>query len=356
MREILKSVVGDLEREQTLVFATVVKTRGSTPAKVGAKFVVRGDDSSAGTVGGGCVEGDIWFIGREMLKNGTSFAYHEYTLNEDLAAETGLVCGGTAGILLELVKPSALPIFKRLLSAAQDGPALLLKTTVSSAPTVTADRQIVDDTAALAPFLREQAAALLRHGGAKPLTQDGIIHYLECYAPPPRVVIAGAGHVGKAIHDAARFAGLETVVFDDREEFLSGDRFEGAERHCVELENGFKKAGVKSADLLVICTRGHREDLRVCSAALKTDARYIGLLGSKRKSALVVKELMKRGCGEEQVSRLRAPVGVPIGAVTPEEIALSIVAEVVAVVRGAKPDTLSSTERFVAKELTALPN
>jgi len=180
--------------------------------------------------------------------------------------------------------------------------------------------------------------------------------YVEPVFPPPVALIFGAGHISRALSQAATLAGFQTVIVDDRESFANRDRFPEAEAiHAGEYEDIFPSLTVGEHSYLVIVTRGHRDDMRVLRWAVSTTARYIAMIGSKRKVISVVKELEKEGIPPAAFERIFAPMGLEIGAVSPEEIAISVVAEMIAVRRQAASNwrALSKTV-FASESLRAL--
>lgn len=172
-------------------------------------------------------------------------------------------------------------------------------------------------------------------GGADgPLCGGRMEVFVEAIDPPRRVVIAGAGHVGHSLHQFLRLLGVHTVVIDPRPEFASPERFPGARLRVVPFEEALAGVALTPRDGVVIVTQGHRHDEVVLRQALATPAGYIGMIGSRRKVAEVFEHLRRDGFGEEEVGRVHAPVGLPIGAETPAEIALAIAAQIVATFRG----------------------
>lgn len=161
--------------------------------------------------------------------------------------------------------------------------------------------------------------------------------YIEPILPPPRAIIFGAGHISQSLSKIASLAGFATVIVDDRESFANRARFpEASEIHAGSYEEAFRKLAVNENCYLIIVTRGHRDDRLVLGWAVRTAARYVAMIGSKRKVIEVVKELEKEGAPAEAFQRVHAPMGLEIGAVTPEEIAVSVAAEMIAVRRNAK--------------------
>ncbi len=247
-----------LRREgKRAALATIVHTNGSIPSYESSRMLVREDGSIAGTIGGGCVEAEVWAAAKEVIKVEAPRKM-VFNLNNEASYDNGLICGGTLEIFVE-------------------------------------------------PIL-----------------------------PQPMLYIFGGGHVSIALASAASTAGFAIGVVDDRESFANAQRFPMAREIYTTYEDAFEKIKPNAATYLVIVTRGHRDDLRVLGWAVQTDARYIGMIGSKRKVISVYKALEGEGIAAEKFERVHAPVGLEIGALTPEEIAVSIAAELIAIRRNAK--------------------
>jgi xanthine dehydrogenase accessory factor len=262
---------------QKCAVATIVQVNGSIPSYESAKMLVREDGSMLGTIGGGCVEAEVWNAAREVID--TEKPRHlTFSLGQDAAYDNGLICGGQLNIFVEPVTPQ------------------------------------------------------------------------------PRAYIFGGGHVSKSISKIASMAGFSTVVVDDREAFANAERFPEADATYAEpYEDVFSKLPVTSSSYLVIVTRGHRDDMRVLRWAVTTEARYIAMIGSKRKTISVVHELEKEGFAREMFNKVFAPMGLEIGAETPEEIAISVVAEMIALRRAPESDWRSlSKSIFASEKLQAL--
>ena len=232
--------------------ATIVNVRGSIPSFKTAKMLVRDDGSIVGTIGGGCVEAEVWQAAREVMESEKPRTL-SFNLNQDPKYDTGLLCGGTLDIFIEPVLP----------------PALLY--------------------------------------------------------------IFGAGHVSVSLYKVAKDAGFEVIVVDDREAYANRERFPEAKEVIAEdFDQAMARLTPNESSYIVIVTRGHRDDMRVLRWAVQTSARYIGMIGSKRKTIAVFRELTKEGLSPELFERVHAPVGLDIGAITPEEIAVAIAAELIA--------------------------
>jgi xanthine dehydrogenase accessory factor len=238
--------------------ATIVNVRGSIPSFKTAKMLVRDDGSIIGTIGGGCVEAEVWQAARDVMQTEKPRTL-TFNLNQDPKYDTGLVCGGTLDIFIEPVLPAAL------------------------------------------------------------------------------LYIFGAGHVSVNLYKVAKDAGFDVTVVDDRAAYANRERFPDATQVIAEdFEQATARLTPNEASYIVIVTRGHRDDMRVLRWAVQTQARYIGMIGSKRKTISIFRELTKEGIPAQLFERVHAPVGLDIGAVTPEEIAVAITAELIAVRRRAE--------------------
>jgi xanthine dehydrogenase accessory factor len=254
--DLFEEIVRMRRAGQRGALATIVHTNGSIPSYESSRMLVRDDGSILGTVGGGCVEAEVWAAAKEVIQNEQPRKM-TFNLNHDAGYDAGLICGGTLEIFVE-------------------------------------------------PLL-----------------------------PPPTLYLFGGGHVSTAVARVAGQAGFVIGIVDDRDTFANAERFPMATEIYTSFEDAFEKIHPNSASYLVIVTRGHKDDMRVLAWAVNTDARYIGMIGSKRKVISVYKALEKEGYAPEKFERVHAPVGIEIGALTPEEIAVSISAELIAVRRNA---------------------
>ncbi len=349
MQEIFQESINLVVHNHPFVLATVVRCQGSTPQKPGAKMLIRADGSAIGTLGGGCVEGDIWSIAMEMLRKKEPPQFRSYTLNEELAAEDGLVCGGTMYFWIEPVYSgdAVLPFITPIHEALAGGKPLALATVVKAGsdgkPPAGSKLLVYEDGEIFgSPGKGEIKAEVLKTGrrlaslGENEYLQiAGAEIFVEGFTTPPTLIIMGGGHVGKAVSSLAATLGYRIIIIDDREDFANPERFpEAFQTIAADYEEGLGQATVKLNTFIVIATRGHRHDDVTLQAALRTPARYIGLLGSKRKSLLIYKNLYEKGIPLHRIREIHAPVGLNIGALTPEEIAVSIMGEIIAVRRG----------------------
>ena len=348
-----------------MVVATVVKTSGSTPQKPGAKLLVRADGSGVGTLGGGCVEGDIWFAASQLLKSGGSAEMRDYELNEDLAAQDGLVCGGTMYFLLDPVrKETPESDFNDEVIAAYEGGAPVSVASLMNVPDgselVVGSKFLVRENGSTAGSLGDEKLDANAMNEARRLmamgkndyitTESGAEFFIEAYTTPPTLVLAGGGHVSKAISNIASTLGFRIFVIDDREEFSSAERFPEAEQTVVsDYGSAFEKLPIGTNSFIVIATRGHRYDASATASAMRTPASYVGLLGSKRKTILIYEELFAQGFTMDEVQAVRSPIGLDISARTPQEIALSIMSEIVGFRLGGDGGTLKLDQRLIDK-------
>jgi xanthine dehydrogenase accessory factor len=260
---------------QKCALATIVQVHGSIPSYESAKLLVREDGSMIGTIGGGCVEAEVWNVARDVIASEKP-RHLSFNLGQDAAYDNGLICGGQLDIFVEPVMPV------------------------------------------------------------------------------PYAFIFGAGHISKSLSKVATLAGFATVVVDNRESFANRERFpEADEVHAAEYEEVFPKLAINENSYVIIVTRGHRDDMLVLKMAIATTARYIAMIGSKRKVLNVVRELEKEGIRREAFERVHAPMGLDIGAISPEEIAIAVAAEMIAVRRHAPSNWRSlSLSVFVGEAAT----
>jgi xanthine dehydrogenase accessory factor len=232
--------------------ATIVTVQGSIPSFKTAKMLVRDDGSIVGTIGGGCVEAEVWQAAREVMESERPRTL-KFNLNQNPKDDTGLICGGTLDIFIE-------------------------------------------------PVL-----------------------------PPAVLYMFGAGHVALHLYKVAGNAGFDITVADDRETYANRERFpEAKEVIADDFDKVMQRLSPGESSYIVILTRGHRDDMRILRWAVQTPAKYIGMIGSKRKTIAIFRELKAEGIPAQLFERVHAPVGLDIGAVTPEEIAVAITAELIA--------------------------
>lgn len=350
MSQVMQEAVRLLSLGEPFVLATVVRTLGSTPQSPGAQVIVRQDGTLCGTIGGGCVEGDVWQLARHMLQHNSGPELREYVLNEDIVMRDGLVCGGTMYLFLEALRgPGEVqPLLESAVHTCAGGPATVIATLVASPSRacLLGRKMMVDEHSTTRGSLgdtefdrlvSEAAPGVLQSGSHKYLQtpQDDAL-FLAAFATPPTLILLGGGHVGKAVSQLAATLGFRVCVVDNRAQFASRERFpEAAATVVCEFEEWTDHLAVPANSFIVIATSGHKGDDLALAAALRTPARYIGMIGSKRKSLCICRDLLSRGLSRERLAQVHTPIGLDIGAVSPEEIAVSIMAEILMDRRGA---------------------
>jgi xanthine dehydrogenase accessory factor len=325
--------------------ATVVRTLGSTPQIVGAKLIVTADpqERPSGTLGGGCVEADAIEASREVLVSG-GYSLREYRLTEELAWNTGLVCGGTMWILAEPGSSATTvgdrSVLAEAVSAAAGGPPLAFvtrlrrearETRFEGRAVVLADGRMIGTLGDRAIDERARDAGLeqMRLGTPRCTAAPGDVELLvEPVTSRPHLVVAGGGHVAKAIARQARLLDFEVTILEDRPEFADPERFDGAAVIGGDVPSSIAAFDYSPQTYLVVATRGHKLDADCVLAAARTSVGYVGLLGSRRKTVLIEEMLREEGVSVSRLEAIHAPVGLDLGGRTPAEIALSVLAEI----------------------------
>jgi xanthine dehydrogenase accessory factor len=311
--------------------ATVADCRGSTPVRPGTKMLVGESDRLSGTVGGGCVEADVIAAGLDVQRSGVPRLLTHH-LNADVAGDLGLSCGGTVHVFVEPVcrGETCVRVYEAAARAATVGERAVVVTGVAWGGQVPVKAFLSDRARVVTePFAGLTAAesALASEGETRLEADNSIL--VEPIVTAPRLVLFGAGHVAQAVARAARAAGFRVLVIDDRAEFANAERFPDSDVLVADFRGAVQDVALEAADFVVIATRGHRQDALILERVAPSAARYVGLLGSQRKGAVVRKALLAAGIAAGALDRVRVPVGLPIGAATPEEIAVSVVAELI---------------------------
>ena len=293
---VLEAVVREIEGGRSAALCVIVATRGSTPQPAGTMLCVDEAARITGTLGGGCVEADVRRQAHQLLATGSSELI-TFALDNDFGYDDGMICGGQMDIAVSVLSPAT-------------------------------------DVASL-----REAARQLRAGSAAILpmrvsSEGRLVEYRVHLEAAPELVIAGAGHISRVLARVTGPLGFRVHVIDDRREYASADRFPPP----IEIEVGDiaeTLAGwpIEARTYIVIVTRGHLHDEAALKAVLDSPAKYIGMIGSKRKVAVILDDLRHAGATPEQLERVHAPIGLDIGAITTEEIAVSISAELVSIRR-----------------------
>ena len=362
MNEIFPEIINRLNQGKPCVLCTVVHTKGSTPQKAGAKLLIREDGSGLGTLGGGCVEGDMWYLGTQILKEKGKPVFREYQLNEEMAARDGLVCGGTMYVFIDpIFSPNNyLSIAEKINKALQGESPLSLATVVNSKTIDIGTKILIMENGSIEegqgnPTFESEVISIGKKVAAFGENQffnasDGSQVYMEGFTTPPTLILIGGGHVNKTVSNLANTLGFRIIVVDDRAEFANKERFPEAEKVFIaEYENSLNNLQVNSNSYIVVATRGHKYDDVALASAIQTPARFVGLLGSKRKSILIYKNLISNEVPLERIQEVHAPIGLNIGALTPEELAVSIMAEIIMVRRGGNGASMKMEKEYLQK-------
>ncbi|MEX0718744.1 MAG: XdhC family protein [Planctomycetaceae bacterium] len=339
MRDILRTLEETLAAGRAVAYTALVETRGSTPQKPGAVMLVFPGGSQAGTLGGGCVEAEVKRRALRLLDEGEPEIL-TFQLDQDYGWDDGLICGGRMRMLVEPLRPGGDDAYHRTLIA------------VASEGTGCTEAVVIEPEKAGGG--READRWLLSEDG-QPLAHRGsgemppaIVEELKPLAPRPRpyvsrgisylphlqrcrLLIVGGGHVGQRVAELAADADFDVWVVDDREPYCNPERFPRASRLIVApLDTGLSGLEIDPHTFCIIVTRGHRHDEEALYQLAETPARYVGMIGSRRKIRLIFEDLLAEGISREALARVHAPLGFDIGSQTVPEIAISIVAELIA--------------------------
>jgi xanthine dehydrogenase accessory factor len=329
MRELLAELERVIDRGLPCACCTVVATRGSTPQKAGATMLVYGDGTQAGTLGGGCVEAEVRRRALHALAAAGGPELHTFTLDDDFGWDDGLICGGRMTILADPLTPSAAAYYRQLKALVESGAGCT--EIVALAGAAPGSRYLLDSANRLVASLGPPAELPTPGNSPRPSVVDGF----ALLPTPARItlLIVGGGHVGQAVAKLAAECDFDVWVLDDREPFISPERFPHAARRLagdIGRSLAALKPEVTPHTFALIVTRGHNHDEEALFHLATTPAGYVGMIGSKRKVRLIFEELKEKGVPDAALARVRAPVGLSIGSQTVPEIAVSIVAELIA--------------------------
>ncbi|WP_028578983.1 XdhC family aldehyde oxidoreductase maturation factor [Desulfogranum japonicum] len=336
MKQLVQQLCAQLKKGEDVVLVTICNQSGSTPRVAGAKMMVCKDGSIAGTIGGGMVEALAMKHAGHCFEQGCSMQ-KSFDLTNSEAANTDMICGGKLDIYLDYIKAgeSNLEVFNSLLTAVAGGRRVTLV-----CPVGTADREnrfVIDSNGLttredIAPdLLTEIKRVRTSTSSATMIEHDGNQYLLSYFTVGGHLFLLGAGHVSACTAEVAARVGFRITVMDDRAEFANEARFPMAENIVVlsNFDDCFADQEINEDSYLVIVTRGHMHDLEVLEQALQTNAGYIGMIGSRKKRDALYKRLLEKGISHEQLEQVHSPIGLSIEADTPEEIAISIMGELI---------------------------
>lgn len=342
MRDLLPRLLTSLASGRPVAYCRLVETRGSTPQKAGAAMLVFADGSQAGTLGGGCVEAEVKRRALDVLAAGDAEIV-PFQLNSDYGWDDGLICGGRMQVLVDPLRgPADAPYFQTLVERYAAGQGCC-ETIVFDAeksglrPTAT---YLLDEHGGVLASRHTPAAStsapttILENmpdlaARPRPTAVQGVAYLPNL--PRCRLLIVGGGHVGQAVGNLAAELDFDVWVADDRAEFVTPERFPKAQRRLTgDFAELLKQIEITPDTYCLIVTRGHNHDEEALYHLADRGARYVGMIGSKRKIKLIFDDLENEGVSPEALAKVYAPVGLEIGSQTVMEIAVSILAELIA--------------------------
>jgi xanthine dehydrogenase accessory factor len=333
----VRGIAADIERwrrqGEQVAIATVVATRRSAPRPIGSKLGVSEGGELAGSVSGGCVENEVYGAAREVLAGGPSRLL-TYGISDDLALEVGLPCGGEIDVFVDAPDEGVL---ERLLRLGERGERAI-HFTVLDGPEAGSELLVVEggETAGSGPGeLAAHAEALIRGKRSQILELEGRTVFADVVGPPPRVLIFGAVDTAEALCKACNMIGWQAIVADARAKFATAERIPSADELIVGWpEDVLGRVGPDHDTAVVVLTHEEKFDVPALVGALATEAFYVGAMGSRRAQERRRERLLEAGVDESELERIFGPSGLDLGAQSPEETALSILGEIVAVRAG----------------------
>jgi xanthine dehydrogenase accessory factor len=351
MTDIFGEIAAALRNRESVVLATIISSSGSTPLPPGSMLIIKQTGKTVlGTVGGGAVEVNVIRESIDFFGGNSSSLIRQFELSEG-DSEQGMICGGNVDVLIERIHPEDLPLFSQLIDLRNEGADCVLLRGLD--PTKTLVGRAVVTGATPDALQHEEVDNLLEGCGVSvhsliPLLQRA--HRQESVERVPghrgeiiiqpvvgsqSLIIFGGGHVGRSLSRIASLSGFSITVVDEREEYARTSRFpEAAKTILKSWSTAFEEVEITPSTSIVIVTSGHKSDAEVLRHAVTKRARYVGMIGSRKKVAATFSQLLKDGVPLSTLQRVRAPIGLDIGSVTAEEIAVSILAELIRARRG----------------------
>jgi xanthine dehydrogenase accessory factor len=326
---IYDTIRSSLDHGKRGVLATIVRRVGATPRDAGAKIFIEEGGKLFGTIGGGCVEAEVWQEAQQVLRSDKPTLFH-YAMNGQQVEDEGMICGGSIDILMEPVLARHKKLYESILLAERRGERGIIVTRFEGSSYA---KTLIRANAAPTGDETDQET-IDRFGDRlsdkKPTLLNGLI--IVPLVPSSTLCIYGAGHISQFISRIAKMVGFRVNVIDDRGDFSNRERFSEADEIVVDdFEFVSQHIPRDSETYAVIVTRGHKHDAIVLEEVLKVPHRYIGMIGSKRKIQIIYEAMKTKGVNKSLLAQVHAPIGIDINAETPEEIALSIVSELVKV-------------------------
>ena len=343
MRDVLELVERWVADSLRVATATVVKTERSAPREPGAVLAVSERGEVAGSVTGGCVEPAVYAEAQEVLAGGRP-RLRTYGIADEDAFEVGLPCGGTVHIFVDSLAPELVPPLAEAIRAERP---VALAVVVAGANAgekrlVLPEGESEDELDLTARRLLERGESALAQAGDNEI-------FVSAFAPRPRLYVFGAVDHAAAVATVGRFLGYRVTVCDARAKFVTRERFPDVDELVVEWPDRFLAAApVDERTAICVLTHDHKFDVPLLKVAVRTRARYIGAMGARRTNAERAKRLRAEGLAEDELARIHAPIGLDIGSRTPEEVAVAIAAEIVAVTRGKAAASVRPREAVAA--------
>jgi len=352
MNNIYLQLVEELNQDSNLVLATVTGTQGSTPQKPGSSAIFSGKGLVAGTIGGGVVEGRVQKAAVEAIKSGKS-SHLTFNLFNDISNTEEAICGGEITVLLDANPGNSAPVFNQIKDSMEkripgvlitmvtedDKSSVLINRYWMSALTVPKiQKEFIEE---LSPIIKEQLEKVNKYDFRKivltlPDEEPSSLFLLEPVYPQSKLIIAGAGHIGRALARLGSMLDFEVTVIDDRPEYANRDNIPDADHLIVkDIGLAMKEIDKDRDTYVVIVTRGHKDDAEALKPCIGTSLAYTGMIGSRKKIAAMRENFLEKGFAtKKQWEMIYAPVGIEIGSQTVEEIAVSIAAQLIKVRNG----------------------
>ena len=359
MREVLDELIAARNRDGQVAMATVVRTWKSAPRPAGASMLVTGTGEAVGSVSGGCVEGALYELGQEVLADGES-RFETYGVSDDDAFAVGLTCGGILEVFVERVDHTTWPELDGIAASIAAGEPVAVATIVrgphfvgrhlvvrpdrteGSLGTDRLDDTIREDTIGM---LASGTTGFLRYGPEGERLGEGLDVFVASYAPPAQMFVFGAIDFSAALVRVGKLLGYRVTVVDARPVFATRKRFPDADEVVVDWPHRWlEQQQVDQRTVIAVLTHDPKFDVPALQVALRTDAGYIGAMGSRRTHEDRLERLKEAGVTTDEIARLHSPIGLDLGARTPEETAISIAAEIVQARWGGSGQHLAATQ------------
>jgi xanthine dehydrogenase accessory factor len=331
MRDVLADIEGWSAEGLPIAVATVVETWGSAPRPAGGKMALTADGRIAGSVSGGCVENAVVEAGKETLSSGKLQLLH-YGVSDDTAWSVGLACGGSLDIYIERLDPG---LFAPVDAALRAEKPVAVATVIRGPEGELGKKLALFEDGSVRGGIDEaalsEARAALSEGASRRVQTEAREIFVDVLLPAPRLVVVGGVHIAVALVSLAKTLGFRTILVDPREAFGNPKRFPHADEIVSEWpDRALEKIAPNASTAVAVLTHDPKLDDPALIAALRSPAFYVGALGSRRTHEKRHARLREAGLEEDVLSRLYAPIGLPLGGRSPEEIALSVMAQIVA--------------------------